>query len=99
MQAGDQYFGVRGARLVLFDRDGVGAPAVASWRRERGHEASGLDAGLDGGLASALSLAPAAAPTAPGLKTIDAQSLSARLQQGGVAPIDVGGSMQVRPAH
>ncbi|MGJ7583303.1 rhodanese-like domain-containing protein, partial [Variovorax sp. RHLX14] len=28
MQAGHQYFGVRGARLVLFDNDGVRAPTV-----------------------------------------------------------------------
>jgi rhodanese-related sulfurtransferase len=95
MQAGDQYVGVRGARLVLFDNDGVRAPTIASWLRQMGHDASVLE----GGLASGLSLAPAAAPTAPALKTIDAQSLSARLAQGDVALFDLRGSMQFRAGH
>jgi len=95
MQAGDQYFGVRGARLVLFDNDGVRAPTVASWLRQMGHDASVLE----GGLASGLSLAPAAAPAAPALKTIDAQTLSARLAQNDVALIDLRGSMQFRAGH
>ena len=95
MQAGDQYFGVRGARLVLFDDDGVRAPTVASWLRQMGHDASVLE----GGLASGLSLAPAAAPAAPGLETIDAKALSARLAQGDVALVDLRGSMQFRAGH
>jgi len=95
MQAGDQYFGVRGARLVLIDNDGVRAPTIASWLRQMGHDASVLE----GGLASGLSLPPAAAPTAPELKTIDAQTLSARLAQNDVALIDLRGSMQFRAGH
>ncbi len=95
MQAGDQYFGVRGARLVLFDNDGVRAPTIASWLRQMGHDASVLEAGL----ASGLSLAPAAMPTAPALATIDAQTLSARLAQGDVALIDLRASMQFRAGH
>jgi rhodanese-related sulfurtransferase len=95
MQAGDQYFAVRGARLVLFDNDGVRAPTIASWLRQMGHDASVLE----GGLASGLSLVPAAASTAPALKTIDAQTLSAQLAQGEVALIDLRGSMQFRAGH
>ena len=95
MQAGDQYFGVRGARLVLFDDDGVRAPTVAHWLRQMGHDASVLE----GGLASGLSLAPAAAPTAPALATIDAKTLSARLARGDVALVDLRPSMQFRAGH
>ncbi len=95
MQAGDQYVGVRGARLVLFDDDGVRAPTIAHWLRQMGHEASVLE----GGLASGLSLAPAAAPAAPALATIDAQALSARLAQGEVALVDLRPSMQFRAGH
>ncbi|CAN7540638.1 rhodanese-like domain-containing protein [Variovorax paradoxus] len=95
MQAGDQYVGVRGARLVLFDDDGVRAPTIAHWLRQMGHEASVLD----GGLASGLSLAPAAAPAAPALATIDAEALSARLAQGDVALVDLRPSMQFRAGH
>jgi len=73
----------------------VRAPTVASWLRQMGHDASVLE----GGLASGLSLAPPAAPAAPALKTIDAQSLSARLAQGDVALIDLRGSMQFRAGH
>ncbi|WP_447777184.1 rhodanese-like domain-containing protein [Variovorax boronicumulans] len=95
MQAGDQYFAVRGARLVLFDNDGVRAPTIASWLRQMGHDASVLQ----GGLASGLSLVPSVVPTAPALQTIDAHTLSARLAQGDVALIDLRGSMQFRAGH
>jgi len=95
MQAGDQYVGVRGARLVLFDNDGVRAPTIASWLRQMGHDASMLE----GGLASGLSLAPAAVPATPALATIDAQALSARLARGEVALIDLRPSMQFRAGH
>ncbi|HEX7867365.1 MAG TPA: rhodanese-like domain-containing protein [Variovorax sp.] len=95
MQAGDQYFGVRGARLVLFDNDGVRAPTVASWLRQMGHDASVLE----GGLASGLSLAPAAVPSTPALATIDAQALAARIERDDVAVIDLRGSMQFRAGH
>ena len=95
MQAGDQYVGVRGARLVLFDDDGVRAPTVASWLRQMGHDACVLE----GGLASGLALAPADAPAPPPLATIDAQALSARLARGDVALIDLRPSMQFRAGH
>jgi rhodanese-related sulfurtransferase len=95
MQAGDQYVGVRGARLVLFDNDGVRAPTIASWLRQMGHDASVLE----GGLASGLSLAPAKAPAAPPLATIDAQALAARLEKNDVAVIDLRGSMPFRAGH
>ncbi|NNC10148.1 hypothetical protein HJC10_46100, partial [Corallococcus exiguus] len=79
MQALDQYVGVRGARLVLFDADGTRAPTVASWLRQMGHDASVLAGGLESGLALA---APAAAetPEAPPLGRITAQELAARLE-------------------
>ncbi|MBB4224138.1 rhodanese-like domain-containing protein [Variovorax guangxiensis] len=95
MQAGDQYFGVRGARLVLFDSDGVRAPTIASWLRQMGHDASVLE----GGLASGLALTPAEAPAAPALDTIDAKTLAARIERNDVAVIDLRGSMQFRAGH
>ena len=39
LQATDAYVGVRGARVVLFDNDGVRAPVIASWLRQMGHDA------------------------------------------------------------
>lgn len=95
MQAGDQYVGVRGARLVLLDSDGVRAPTIASWLRQMGHDASVLEGGLESGLA----LAPVAPPAAPALATIDAQALAARLEKNDVALVDLRGSMPFRAGH
>jgi rhodanese-related sulfurtransferase len=50
MQANDQYVGVRHARLVLFDSDGVRALVVASWLRQMGHDACVVERGLRSGL-------------------------------------------------
>lgn len=40
VQATDQYVGVRGARLVLIDQEGVRAPAMASWLAMLGWDVS-----------------------------------------------------------
>lgn len=95
MQAIDQYVGVRGGRLVLFDSDGVRAPVVASWLRQMGHDASVLTGGLQSGLA----LSTPAAAQAPQLATITATELARRLQQGDVTVVDVRPGMHYRAAH
>ncbi|QHI97133.1 sulfurtransferase [Xylophilus rhododendri] len=95
MQAGDQYFGVRGARLVLFDDDGIRAPTVASWLRQMGHEASVLR----GGLSSGLALPPAAPPVPPALAAIDAARLAERLARGEVQVVELRPGMAYRAAH
>src|SRR5207245_8491579 len=46
IQATDQWVGVKGARLVLADDEGVRAPVVAGWLRQLGHEACVLEGGL-----------------------------------------------------
>lgn len=50
IQATDQYVGVRKARIVLFDSDGIRAPVVASWLKQLGWEVYLLPdlAGLEG---------------------------------------------------
>lgn len=95
MQATDQYIGVRGARLVLFDSDGVRAPTVASWLRQMGHDACVL---VDG-LASGLSLPAPALPKPPQLPSIEAGALAGRLLAGELALIDLRPGMQYRQAH
>src|SRR5690606_31678323 len=42
-QATDQWIGVKGARIVLVDGEGVRAPMVAAWLRQLGHEACVLE--------------------------------------------------------
>lgn len=95
MQAGDQYVGVRGARLVLFDSDGVRAPVVASWLRQLGHDASVLQGGLHSGLA----LEPAPLPQVPALSSITAQALHQRMARGEVTVVDLRAGMQYRAGH
>ena len=92
IQALDQYVGVRGARLVLFDDDGVRAPVVASWLRQMGHDACVLRAGLQSGLA----LQAMQVPAAPALPTISADALAARND---VAVVDLRAGMQYRAGH
>ena len=95
MQAMDQFVGVRAARLVLFDSDGVRAPVVASWLRQMGHDASVLVGSLQSGLA----LSTPAAAQAPQLATITAPELARRIQQDDVVVVDLRPGMQYRAAH
>jgi rhodanese-related sulfurtransferase len=95
MQAFDQYIGIRGARLVLFDNDGVRAPTVASWLRQMGHEAWVLQDGL----ASGLTLAPAVAPHAPALGRIGVAEAAELAQRQQIAIVDLRGSMEYRKSH
>ncbi|HSV48633.1 MAG TPA: rhodanese-like domain-containing protein [Ramlibacter sp.] len=95
MQANDQYVGVRHARLVLFDSDGIRARTVASWLRQMGHDACVLDGGLDSGLAL-----PQAAPAPlPALPALSPHVLAAGLAGGTLAAIDLRHSMSFRKSH
>lgn len=95
IQANDQYVGVRQARLVLFDSDGIRALTMASWLRQMGHDASVLDQGM----ASGLALPEVPAPSVPALPVISASSLAHRLASGEVFAIDLRPSMQFRQSH
>ncbi len=95
IQATDQYVGVRGARIVLFDDDGVRAPTVASWLRQLGHDASVLSGGLESGLA--LPARPLRQP--PALALISARALRERLDQGDVTVVDLRAGMRFRDSH
>jgi rhodanese-related sulfurtransferase len=92
MQASDQFVGVRNARLVLFDDDGVRAPTVASWLRQMGHDACVLTDGL----ASGLALRPADLPVPPALATLGPAALAARLARKDVALVDLRPGMRFR---
>ncbi|QXH44332.1 cystathionine beta-lyase [Pseudomonas xanthosomatis] len=83
VQGTDLYIGVRKARVVLFDDDGVRAPVTASWLRQMGHEVYVLEGGLGSGLALparpslALSLAEANASELEGALLLDLRPSSA----------------------
>ncbi|MVW72738.1 rhodanese-like domain-containing protein [Bordetella sp. 15P40C-2] len=95
IQAIDQYVGVRGARLVIFDNDGVRAPVVASWLRQMGHDANVLIDGLSSGLA----LQAQVESELPTLAPITVAQLKRRMEQDDVAVVDIRAGMQYRKAH
>lgn len=93
IQATDQYLAVRGARIVVFDGEGVRAPVVASWLRQMGWDASVLKDGLAADLP-----APAEPPAEPPLRLLDDTALAAALAQG-ARLIDIRSSMRYRARH
>ncbi|MFJ3521155.1 cystathionine beta-lyase [Pseudomonas sp. NPDC090203] len=95
VQSTDLYVGVRGARLVLVDSDGVRAPIVASWLRQLGHQAYVLEGGLQSGLALPVSIAD----VAPALTQIDAAELADHLADSAVVLRDLRASMAYRKGH
>ncbi|TPG44297.1 sulfurtransferase [Roseomonas nepalensis] len=95
LQATDQYVGVRGARLVLFDSEGVRAPMVAAWLRQMGWDAFVLTEGL----AASLPLpSPTARPALPSLAPATAAELPG-LVAAGAALLDLRSSMAYRAGH
>lgn len=93
IQSTDLYIGVRQARVVLVDSDGVRAPIVASWLRQLGHEAYVLNGGIDSGLAL-----PVVQPVAyEPLPLISAEALALALSD--VNLVDLRPSMVYRKGH
>lgn len=92
VQGTDLYLGVRKARVVLFDDDGVRAPVVASWLRQMGHEAYVLDGGLERGLEHGLAL-----PTPPALALTLAEASAGELE--GALLLDLRHSTAYRKRH
>ncbi|MDR7286465.1 cystathionine beta-lyase [Pseudomonas corrugata] len=94
-QSTDLYVGVRRARLVLIDSDGVRAPIVGSWLRQLGHEAYVLKGGVSCGLAL-----PAVEVIAhEALPSITVLALADALKDDAVALIDLRPSMAYRKGH
>ncbi|MGY1917729.1 cystathionine beta-lyase [Pseudomonas tolaasii] len=93
IQSTDLYIGVRQARVVLVDSDGVRAPIVASWLRQLGHEAYVLSGGIASGLALPVLQPVAYAP----LPLISAQALALELND--VNLVDLRPSMVFRKGH
>lgn len=95
VQATDQYVGVRGARLVLFDNDGARAPAMASWLAMLGWDVAVCEDALQ------YKWSPAAKTTqslTPVLEKISATELKASLDKG-VALLDLRVSTKYREGH
>jgi rhodanese-related sulfurtransferase len=98
VQATDQWVGVKGARLVLLDEEGVRAPVIAAWLRQLGHEACVLQ----GGVAAAAQLAwPQRKVMAgmPALRTMAPAAVADALREGSVQVVDVRPGMSYRAGH
>lgn len=95
LQATDQYVGVRGARIVVFDHEDVRAPMVAAWLRQMGWDAALLSEGLQTRLPDvAARVAPPPPPPA-----LDVAGLAALQAAGPVTLLDLRPSMAYRAGH
>lgn len=97
LQATDQYVGVRGARLVLVDDDGVRAPVVASWLRQMGWQAHVLQDGVRAHL-DAIPVARQPAPISHATPLSVAEA-ARRQQAGQLTVLDLRASFAYRTAH
>jgi rhodanese-related sulfurtransferase len=100
VQATDQWVGVKGARIVLADADGIRAPMTAAWLRQLGHEAFLLSGVVEPRslLADALPARRADA-TLPNPPTITAGEVAALLQPGAGQVLDLRASAAYRNTH
>lgn len=95
VQATDQWVGVRGARMILADGEGVRAPLMAHWLRQLGHEAVVLEPG-------AQVHAPAYPDTTaalPAVEGIPVRAFAERLAANECTALDLRSSMNYRKAH
>ena len=100
VQATEEYVGVRGARLVLADGDGVAAAMTASWLRQMGwDEVSVLAEGLAGLIDSGGLWRPLQAAPAPEVDEIDSAELAALLAEGAAGVADLALSPLYRLGH
>ncbi len=108
VQATDQFIGVRGARLVLFDQEGVRAPAVASWLAMLGWDVAVWIGALEHAWTTEHTLAQQAIPATDLIENqhIDVQNISSEeilqyLQRkpDDVSILDMRSSMKYRDGH
>lgn len=105
VQATDQYVGIRGARLVLIDNEGVRAPAMASWLAMLGWEVAVWENAFNE--SERIGVATTSVPQKKltdieneehGFKIIKADQISEQLNKG-VKLIDLRPSMKYRESH
>ena len=95
VQATDQYVGVRNARIVVYDSDGVRAITVATWLKQMGHDVSVLRDGVK----SKVSLPQIQIDYLMGVTAIKTEDLLQMYQRKSLTILDIRGSMQYRKAH
>ena len=96
VQATDQYVGIKGARLVLIDDEGVRAPAMASWLAMLGWEVAVWVDAFKHASTSTQDIKVAA--TNEGITQTRSEEIAA-LMNAGVKVIDLRPSMKFRESH
>ena len=95
VQATDAWVGVRNARIVLADSEGVRAPVVAAWLKQLGCDVYVLEGGVNSGLK-----VPVPATTKlPAVETISATELKQALDAKTCGAFYLGPSMNYRKQH
>ncbi len=93
VQATDAWVGIRGARIVVVDSDGVRAPVIAAWLRQLGHEAHVLRDGVS----AKAGIHAAEATAIPKLPELSAEEVQAKLAD--VRVLDMRASADYREGH
>jgi rhodanese-related sulfurtransferase len=96
LQSTDQYVGVRGARLIVFDAEGVRAVSTANWLQRMGWDVHVLEEGLDAKIQTPP--APAQNVDTRALGTIESTAIAAAVSTGAVL-VDVRASAAYRASH
>jgi rhodanese-related sulfurtransferase len=97
VQATDQWIGVRGARIVLLDTDGVRARMAGAWLRLMGHrDVYVVEPAAD----RLLQISGAPIPELEGeFRSIKPAALAARLDEAGLLVVDLARSVGFRAGH
>ncbi|WP_322998654.1 rhodanese-like domain-containing protein [Castellaniella sp.] len=95
VQAADEFIGVRHARVVLLDSDGVRAPTTASWMKQMGWDVSVLREGID----ADLDCAATAKAVLPAFPVLQARELARGLTCGDAVAYDLRSSTAYRALH
>lgn len=96
LQGTDLYIGVRHARVVLYDTDGIRAPLIGSWLRQMGYEVCLLEAAESLTVQNA-QVASSQAVDLPPLVELSPAQL--RAMDGAVQIVDLRSSMDFRAGH
>ena len=94
LQATDQWIGVRRARIVLVDGEGVRAPVIASWLVRMGHDAVVLREGTRSRV-----VATTRSADLPPIPTIAPEDLARAMRSDEATVVDLRPSMAYRKAH
>jgi rhodanese-related sulfurtransferase len=96
VQATDQWVGVRGARIVLYDHEEVRAPVIAGWLRQLGHEAYWL---ADAGAAASFDWRRSSGGAEPEMPPAISVNEAAAVLRAGATVLDLRPGMTYRKGH